>query len=324
MEFIEYECAGLRLRSEIPIAAPTATGGVFDNKQALSIALGATRPMPLARPSSDVLAEVVREGVPWWTASRVAGGTVLRVFGVCDFVIDEELRDVTCFPVLEGRPEVIPVIITGLLVALILELRGQCVLHASAVEIDGLAVAFVGLSGQGKTTVATMLCVEGAPLVTDDVLPVEFVASGEAGDVEQVRVHRSGHELRLRLKAESLAARFGSTMRARRTSDDRYAIEPGRTGIEELRLALIVVPMPERKLIDVRSRPLSQAEAALMLGRCDRVEGWNLPSMLAKHFVDVTRIVRSVPVIEIAVPWGPPFRQEVAKQMLEVIRGNAK
>jgi hypothetical protein len=62
-------------------------------------------------------------------------------------------------------------------------LRGFEVLHASAVAVAGRAVAFLGGSGAGKTTLATRLAAHGAPLVTDDVLAIEPAGGG-------VRAHR--------------------------------------------------------------------------------------------------------------------------------------
>jgi hypothetical protein len=49
-------------------------------------------------------------------------------------------------------------------------LRGMEVLHASAVALEGRAVAFLGRSGAGKSTLAGRLLRGGARLVTDDVL----------------------------------------------------------------------------------------------------------------------------------------------------------
>ena len=55
-------------------------------------------------------------------------------------------------------------------------LRGRELFHSSAVEIEGSAFAFVGLSGTGKSSIAAHLVARGASLVTDDVLALEHGA----------------------------------------------------------------------------------------------------------------------------------------------------
>ncbi len=52
-------------------------------------------------------------------------------------------------------------------------LRGLEVFHASAVAVDGQAIAFLGPSGAGKTSIAMALCRLGATFLADDVLAVE-------------------------------------------------------------------------------------------------------------------------------------------------------
>jgi hypothetical protein len=66
----------------------------------------------------------------------------------------------------------------------------------------------------------------------------------------------------------------------------------------------------------VRARTLDDAEASLWLGRYQRIEGWQDRDQLRRHFIDVGRIVASVPVFEVAVPWGPPFAVDLADQIL--------
>jgi hypothetical protein len=69
-------------------------------------------------------------------------------------------------------------------------LQGRELLHASAVEVAGRAIAFFGGSGVGKTTLAARLVARGARLLTDDVLAVDMV--GRA-----TRAHRGGITLRI-------------------------------------------------------------------------------------------------------------------------------
>ena len=57
-------------------------------------------------------------------------------------------------------------------------LQGIELLHASAVAIDGRAIAFVAASGTGKTSLAFALLARGAALLTDDVLALEPTRAG--------------------------------------------------------------------------------------------------------------------------------------------------
>ena len=55
----------------------------------------------------------------------------------------------------------------------VLRLRGVTCLHASAVAIGGKAVAFVGPSGFGKSSLAAAFAKRGHAVLTDDVAPLE-------------------------------------------------------------------------------------------------------------------------------------------------------
>lgn len=56
--------------------------------------------------------------------------------------------------------------------------RGQLVLHASAVEIDGGAVLFLGGRGWGKSTMAAALHDQGHRVLCDDVVAMELSEGG--------------------------------------------------------------------------------------------------------------------------------------------------
>lgn len=61
-------------------------------------------------------------------------------------------------------------LILGVGFGVLLMQQGHLVLHASAVNVNGNAIAFLGNSGSGKSTMATFLSKKGYPLITDDVL----------------------------------------------------------------------------------------------------------------------------------------------------------
>ena len=63
-------------------------------------------------------------------------------------------------------------------VSVALQTRGAVCLHASSVVVDGGALAFMGDSGVGKSTVATRFLASGADVIADDITPVAF-SSGQ-------------------------------------------------------------------------------------------------------------------------------------------------
>ena len=54
-----------------------------------------------------------------------------------------------------------------------LNLQGKVAIHANAVVVEGLACAFAGCSGRGKSTLTAYCASKGAGFVTDDVLVVD-------------------------------------------------------------------------------------------------------------------------------------------------------
>ena len=70
-----------------------------------------------------------------------------------------------------GEDDLQPFLI-GPVLSVLLQQRGFFVLHASAVEINGAAVAFLGAKGDGKSTLAAHLQARGHRLISDDIVPV--------------------------------------------------------------------------------------------------------------------------------------------------------
>lgn len=64
--------------------------------------------------------------------------------------------------------------ITGTVIAVLLYQRSLLVLHASLVNINGSAVAFLGKSGEGKSSTAAALCARGHSIMADDVAAVNL------------------------------------------------------------------------------------------------------------------------------------------------------
>ncbi|MBW4555593.1 MAG: hypothetical protein KME59_06585 [Trichormus sp. ATA11-4-KO1] len=73
---------------------------------------------------------------------------------------------------LKDDQRLISLYIVGTVMSILLYQRGLFVLHGSAVEFDGSAIAFVGKSGWGKSTIAAALHAKGHRIITDDVVAI--------------------------------------------------------------------------------------------------------------------------------------------------------
>lgn len=278
--------------------------------------------------TGDVLLEVSWEDGPGYRFTERPDGTCLLSFtGTCDMEVSADLADVAVHPVTGADPGVAVVLATGALLAFQLYRRGHAVLHASAVDLDGAALAFVGPSGSGKSTMATLMCADGAALITDDVLRLDTGAPGAASAGAATahpqgppRVHLGATGLRLRKGADTLASRFGPDGPGQRLSaDQRQVLSPRPADADHLPLAAIVVPFPQRDLDRVAVVRREPKDALFDLLSYPRLLGWQDPAVLKQQLAHLAAVVGRVPVYEAYVPWGPPFPATVAADLRAAI-----
>ena len=106
----------------------------------------------------------------WLRFGRIAGGYLLRFLSYGDFFVSADTLKIQCRP-LPGTPEVtVRHLLLDQVIPLVLSRRERIVLHASAVLTRHGVIAFVGKSGQGKSTLAASFAREGCALVSDDCL----------------------------------------------------------------------------------------------------------------------------------------------------------
>ncbi|HWP44749.1 MAG TPA: hypothetical protein VNO14_15985 [Blastocatellia bacterium] len=82
-------------------------------------------------------------------------------------------REIIIDPAPGAEEAMIRVLLLGVLMAILLHQRGLLVLHASAVDIDGGAVVFLGGKGWGKSTMAATLYTRGHLHLADDLVAIE-------------------------------------------------------------------------------------------------------------------------------------------------------
>jgi len=95
---------------------------------------------------------------------------VVRFPDRADFIISLNRQTVTCAPAPGIPDDEIEVLYFNQIVPLVMGCNGDLVLHASAVVIDGRAIAFLGPTRRGKSTLAAAFAKAGYPFLTDDGL----------------------------------------------------------------------------------------------------------------------------------------------------------
>jgi hypothetical protein len=130
--------------------------------------------MPIAHPDQQSPDVVIQLGdLSDINASTLADCFVGTVEEVGRFVIRAGC-EIIIDPIATVDPGQLRTILLGPIFAILLRQRGLLVLHASAVKIGDRAVAFMGGSGWGKSTLVTAFHTHGYNVLTDDVLPLQL------------------------------------------------------------------------------------------------------------------------------------------------------
>jgi hypothetical protein len=109
-------------------------------------------------------------GELWLSAAKVNGGYLLRFNELADFFVSRSGHKINCMPRPDIPSETIQHLLLDQVIPLVINLKGGEALHASAVLTPQGVIAFAGLTGSGKSTVAGSFFQAGYPLLSDDCL----------------------------------------------------------------------------------------------------------------------------------------------------------
>jgi hypothetical protein len=106
------------------------------------------------------------------------GSTYVRWQGVGEFLVAANGRRITSRPAADGSRESFQVYMLGQALSFALVKQRFEPLHATAIVVDGHAIAFLGGSAFGKSTLAACFLAGGHRLLTDDLLILRSCAEG--------------------------------------------------------------------------------------------------------------------------------------------------
>ena len=146
---------------------------------------------------------VLDDDTVWTEFYHTGYGYLLRFPGLADFDVSIDGSKVVAYPTKGTDEATIEHLYINQLVPLALSRQGRPAFHASVVTVPGGAVAFLGRTGMGKSTLAASFALEDSAFLTDDSLIVD-----EAGDI----CHALPSHASLRLWEDSVAALVGDDM----------------------------------------------------------------------------------------------------------------
>jgi len=293
---VSYRLHGYRLETELPDFGLALT----DEGDADITVVRAAHPVdPGIYP--ETLAEVPHPDGRY-AVMRGPSGCALLFFGVASAAFDPATGRIEVEGTLED--ETLALLAYGTILAALLALRGECVLHASAVNVEGFTVAMLGNSGRGKSTLAALLCAQGGRLVTDDALRVSADGDGWVGSTE------------IRLREPVSALDFPE----RRTSDDRWALTVPLIGAEPTTVGAFVVPRPSPDAAAVEVRRASPREAFVWLLNESRSGAWTSRDVTLPWFRRIAAIAERIPVVEAVIPWQRPYKRELGEELMHEVR----
>jgi hypothetical protein len=147
-------------------------------------------------------------GEPWLSITKEEAGYLLRFFNLANFLVCANGREIRCYPLPATPVETIRHLLLNQVMPLVLGQQGQLILHASTVLAPEGALAFVGQTGWGKSSLAASFVNRRLPLVTDDCLLLKYNVGEEERGLLGIPSYPG-----LRLWSDSIEAIFAQEIR---------------------------------------------------------------------------------------------------------------
>jgi len=225
------------------------------------------------------------DGSPWTQFHRDGGGYLLRFPALADFSVAADGATVTCHPV-PGIPNATTEhLYLNQVLPLALSKQGRLVFHASAVEVDGGAIAFIGESGRGKSTLAASFAIAGFRFLTDDGLVVEPADRGHVVLPSHPSIRLwADSEAALIAPGTAIAPAVGYTSKSRFLAGDRLGF------CDEARPLRRVYFLGDGSAPDISFRRLNGAEAMIEWVKHSFLLDVEEKPRLASHFDQVAKL----------------------------------
>ncbi len=211
----------------------------------------------------------------------------MRFPDLADFEIKSDGDEVRSWPAPGISDDTVEHLYLNQVLPLVLSRQGNLVFHGSAIETELGALAFMGVSGRGKSTLAASFATSGLPFMTDDGL---LLTEGGGGDYEVQPSHAS-----IRLWQDSQEALVPNEEPAgppvQHTSKDRFLAGDDMAFCENARPLHRVYFLGEGTAPGIDVQPLSPTEALVELMRNSFLMETEEHAALASNFDRLAKLV---------------------------------
>jgi hypothetical protein len=206
----------------------------------------------------------------------------------------------------------------GPVMGFVLRLRGTVCLHASAVDVDGRAIALVGLPGAGKSTTAAAFASAGSPVLSDDIVALADQGTQFLVQPGYPRVNLWPDSVRRLFGAEDALPRITPTWQKRYLplgqNGQHFALSPLPLG------AIYILDSRESSLTDPIIEGVPGKEAFMALVANTYVNYLLDQDMRRTEFDVLGRVVSEIPVRRVR----PPAECSAIFNLCEAIEADAK
>jgi len=245
---------------------------------------------------------ILPNGQPWMSVGGKNADFHLRFSKLAHFSVSSTEKEICCYCRPDVPLESIVHLLLDMVVPLLLSQQGRLVLHAGAASIYGKIIAFLGETGQGKSSITASFGQKGFPVVTDDCLVVE-----DKGRYPVCIPLYPG----LRLWPDAVSALFGDDLSLPAVA---HFTDKRRLGIEKGLLTFSGNPGPLKRIYVLSARqkkkddstvtidPLGPREAFMELVKHLYRLGLNTRKRLREEFQTLGRLVNSLSVRRLCYP----------------------
>jgi len=292
--FYRYGVYGISLRSQVPFSLPGPEDSSFAE---IELRIGSSSLF-----SKALQGATLRPDPAAWHqhAQLPDGSSYVRWEGLFEFLVSADGRQITCGWSGSASKESFQVYALGQALCFALVKRGFEPLHATSVVINGSAVAFLGSSGFGKSSLAASFLEAGYQLLTDDLLLLRKNGAGFCGYPGPCRIKLFPSVARAFLKAN-----LGGVPMNNGTTKLVIPLFENQVCRAATPLKAICVLTSARKVAGKRPvglAPLPAKEAFVELLRGTFNRRLTDPERLQRQFAAVTQLIAKVPVFMLSYP----------------------